>query len=84
MTDLDKRIDRHASLMQFNHAIGNFALAMRHCRIFTTLARRRAAPLFNDGTEASGQCIPCHAGTPSPYQDKDARAIAREGETNGW
>lgn len=50
MTDLDKRIDRHASLMQFNHAIGNFALAMRHCRIFTTLARRRAAPLFNAGT----------------------------------
>lgn len=46
MTDLDKRIDRHASLMQFNHAIGNFALAMRHCRIFTTLARRRAAPLL--------------------------------------
>jgi len=54
MTDLDKRIDRHASLMQFNHAIGNFALAMRHCRIFTTLARRRAAPLFNDGTGAPG------------------------------
>jgi len=71
MTDLDKRIDRHASLMQVNHAIGNFALAMRHCRIFTTLARRRAAPLFNDGTGAPGLRIPCRASTPSPYQDKE-------------
>lgn len=28
----------------------------------------------NDGTEASGQRIPSHAGTPSPYQVKDAQA----------
>lgn len=74
----DDLIGYHADRMQVHFIAGNRASAAWHCRIFTRLARERAANLFNDGTEASGQHISCRAGTPSPNQDRNARAEARQ------
>jgi hypothetical protein len=72
-------IDLQANLMQKAFAAGRMDDARAHCKIFTELARERAKSFLNDGTEASGQHISCRAGTPSPYQEKDAQAGAREG-----
>lgn len=71
-------IDLYSNLMQKAFAAGRMDEARAHCRIFTELARKRAANLFKDGTEASGQHISCRAGTPSPNQDRNARAEARQ------
>lgn len=64
-------IDLQSNLMQKAFAAGRMDDARAHCKIFTELARERAKSFLNDGTEASGQRIPCRAGTPSPYRDKE-------------
>ena len=47
-------IDLQSSLMQKAFAAGRMDDARAHCKIFTELARKRAANLFNDGTGAPG------------------------------
>lgn len=47
-------IDMQANLMQKAFAAGRMDDARAHCKIFTELARERAASFLNDGTEASG------------------------------
>lgn len=71
-------IDLQSNLMQKAFAAGRMDEARAHCKIFTELARERAKSFLNDGTEASGQHISCRAGTPSPNQDRNARAEARQ------
>ena len=67
----------HLHEMTRHFEAGRFASARWHCRIWTRLVACGKG-FFNDGTEASGQHISCRAGTPSPYQDRNARAEARQ------
>lgn len=56
----------HAEQMQAAFAAKQYALARWHCRMFTGLARKRAAQLFNDGREASRLADTHPARQPSP------------------
>lgn len=71
----------HEAEMKRHFEAGRMASARWHCRIWTRLVA--GCKFFNGGTEASGQRIPSRAGTPSPYQAKDARCDTREGEHDG-
>lgn len=58
----------HAQQMQAAFAARRYALARWHCRIFTGLARKRAAKLFNDGMGGPAQADDIRpSATPSPY-----------------
>ena len=61
-------IDLQANLMQKAFAAGRMDDARAHCKIFTELARERAASFLMTAQAAQpGQCNPVHAGTPSPH-----------------
>lgn len=76
-------IDLQANLMQKAFAAGRMDDARAHCKIFTELARKRAANLFNGGTSGPGwSADSCPAGTPSPYQDRNAQGVARQEKQN--
>ena len=66
----------HLHEMTRHFEAGRFASARWHCRIWTRLVA--GVKFSNDGTEASGQHISCRAGMPSPYQDRNAQAEARQ------
>lgn len=60
----------HEEEMMLHFEAGRFSEARWHCRIWTYMTAKR---VFNDGTEASGQGNPVHAGTPSPNNGLDGR-----------
>lgn len=71
-------IDLQANLMQQAFAAGRMDDARAHCKVFTDLARERAKSFLNDGNGGVRSADTCPADTPSPYQDRNARAEARQ------
>ena len=63
-------IDLQANLMQKAFAEGRMDDARAHCKIFTELARERAAGFLNDGREASRLADTHPACQPSPIHDE--------------
>lgn len=70
-TQRSARIEWHSLQTLKNFAAGRPELARFHCRIFTRLARERAASFFNEGTGAPGLRNPQRADMPSPYLVED-------------
>lgn len=58
--------EAHKAEMVTHFNAGRMASARWHCRIWSRMVAAQKK-IFNDGTEASGQRNPVHAGTPSPY-----------------
>lgn len=71
----------HAEQMKAAFAAKQYALARWHCRIFSRLARERAANLFNDGNGGARPADSLPVGTPSPIHARDAQDMARKGIT---